>query len=400
VAGGEIHRGVIDFYPRQTRREPRILRRARIQAFLGAPVDDAIVERIFRRLEFKISPAPDGWTIEAPSHRVDIGCEEDLLEEIARHHGYDKFPMTLPAWKGFGSALPHEGAERRLRAVLSGLGYTEIYTYSFSDEELERRFRPEIEPVRLQNPMTEDASVMRTSLVPSVIKAIQWNLNRGTRDLQLYEVSKVYSKDGERRSLILAATGALRPAGVHERERTFDFYDMKGSIEQVLHEFDATADVAVEGVAPYYHPGRAARAGEVAVFGELHPESAGIFKLRPRVYLAEIDVDKLLAVESRTQMQPLPRFPAIRRDFSLLLEKGTQYVAVRQTIQSAGIPELVRMEPFDRMETGPFPEAKYSLSISVVYQSSERTLTDAEVEGFDQRILQVLEERLGAQLRR
>jgi phenylalanyl-tRNA synthetase beta chain len=400
VAGGEIYRGVIDVYPRQTTRKPLVLRRARIQAFLGAAVDDGIVERIFKRLEFKIAAAPEGWTIEAPSHRVDINFEEDLLEEIARHHGYDKFPMTLPKWNGFGSGLPHEGDERRLRSILSGLGYTEIYTYSFSDEEMERRFRPAIEPVRLQNPMTEDASVMRTSLVPSVIKAIQWNLNRGTRDLQLYELSKVYSKDGERRSLIVAATGALRPAGVHEREHPFDFYDMKGAVEQLLHDFDASSDVTAQGVPAYYHPGRAARVGELGAFGELHPEYAGVFKLRPRVYLAEIDVEKLLAMESRKQVQPLPRFPAIRRDFSLLLEKGTQYVAVHQTIRDAGIPELVRVEPFDRMETGSFPDTKYSLSISVVYQSSERTLTDAEVEGFDQRILRVLEERLGAHLRR
>src|SRR5262249_9155998 len=141
-------------------------------------------------------------------------------------------------------------------------------------------------------------------------------------------------------------------------------------------------DVSSDGVPAYYHPGRSARSGDLVVFGELHPEYAALFKLRSRVYLAEFDAEKLLALESRRQVQPLPRFPAIRRDFSLLLDKGTQYGTVRQMILESGIPELVRVEPFDRMEEGALPAGKYSLAVSVVYQSPERTLTDAEVEAF------------------
>jgi phenylalanyl-tRNA synthetase beta chain len=400
LAGGDIHRGVIDVYPRERKPASLQLRRRRIESFLGAAVDDAIVERIFKRLEFKISRNNEGWLIEAPSHRVDINYEEDLLEEIARHHGYDKFPFTLPAFAGFGEALPHESAERRLRNILAGAGYTETYTYSFSDEGTERRFRPEIEPVKLQNPMTEDAAVMRTSLVPGVIKTIQWNLNRGIRDSQWYELSKVYDATGERRTLILAATGALRPASVNEQEREFNFYDMKGAVEEILNAFGAPSGILTDGIPKHYHPGRAARMGDIAVLGELHPEYAAPFKLRHRVYLAELEIEKLLSTEPQRQVQQIPRFPAIRRDFSLLLNKGTQYGTVYRMIQEAAIPELVRVEPFDRMETGPFPEEKYTLAISVVYQSQERTLTDAEVEEFDQRVIHVLEERVGAQLRK
>src|SRR5262249_29369914 len=135
-------------------------------------------------------------------------------------------------------------------------------------------------------------------------------------------------------------------------------------------------------------------------FGELHPEYAALFKIRPRVYIAEFDVQQLLALEPRRQVEPLPRFPGVRRDFSLLLDKGTQYGAVHQMILEVGVPELVRVDPFDRMEEGAFPAGKYSLAVSVLYQSTERTLTDAEVEAFDQKILQALEQRLGAQLRR
>jgi len=123
-------------------------------------------------------------------------------------------------------------------------------------------------------------------------------------------------------------------------------------------------------------------------------------KIRHRVVVAEIDIDRILSARSRAQVQPIPRFPAIRRDFSLLLDKGTQYAAVHRIIAESGVPEVARIEPFDRIETGSFPESKYSLSISVVYQSNERTLTDAEVETFDRRILELLEQRLGAQLRK
>jgi phenylalanyl-tRNA synthetase beta chain len=133
---------------------------------------------------------------------------------------------------------------------------------------------------------------------------------------------------------------------------------------------------------------------------ELHPDYAEPFKFRQRVYLAEIDLELLLSSSVTRSIDQIPRFPAIRRDFSLLLDKGTQYGAVQKTIANTGISEIVRVEPFDRMESGSFPETKYSLSISVVYQSADRTLTDVEVESFDRTILQALDERLGAQLRK
>jgi phenylalanyl-tRNA synthetase beta chain len=136
------------------------------------------------------------------------------------------------------------------------------------------------------------------------------------------------------------------------------------------------------------------------MFGELHPDYAEPFKFKQRVCLAEIDIELLLAGAVSPHVDPIPKFPAIRRDFSLLLEKGTQYATVRQTIANAGITELVSVEPFDRMESGAFPESKYSLSISVIYQSAERTLTDVEVESFDKKILTALEVKLGAQQRK
>jgi len=403
LAGGEVFGGPIDVYPGSKEAVTASLRRSRIREFLGAAVDDSIVDAIFRRLEFKAEKAPQGWTVEVPSFRVDVQGEHDLLEEIARHHGFDKFPATFPAWRGSGSYLPHEAEERRLRNMLSSSGYSEITTYSFSDEETERRFRPDSEPVKFQNPMTEDATVLRTSLLPGMLKTLQWNLNRGIHDLQFFELSRVYNKNGEKRALILAACGAARPHGVHETARDFGFFDLKGSVEGILEGFGAAAGAtewSSDQIPAYYHPGRSARFGDLALFGEIHPEQLEALKIRRRVVLAEMDVDRILARTSKRSVQAVPRFPAIRRDFSFLLDKGTQYATVQQMIAAAGIPELTRIEPFDRMESGQFADTKYSMSISVIYQSTERTLTDEEVEGFDRRILELLEQRLGAQLRK
>lgn len=400
LAGGEVLCDAIDIYPGRTARATTMLRSSRIPTFLGADVPASDVEDIFSRLEFKTEKTPHGWTVEIPSFRVDVAGEQDLLEEIARHHGFDKFPATLPSWVGFGSALPGESSERRLRSILSGAGYGEIYTYSFSDEATERQFRPTVDPVKFQNPMTEDATILRTSLVHGLLKTLQWNLNRGTRDLQFYELSKVYSKTRENRALILAACGALRTQSVHEYARDFGFFDLKGDVETILDTFDAPAGLSVDGIPDYYHPGRSARFGDLAVFGEVHPECLEAMKIRARVLIAEIDIEKILAMPAKRHVQAIPRFPAIRRDFSLILDKGTQYAAVRQIIAGTGIPELTRIEPFDRMETGSFADSKYSLSVSVVYQSNERTLTDTEVETFDRRILEALEQRIGAQLRK
>src|SRR5438093_8574110 len=274
LAGGTILRGMIDVYPRPRTPVTATLRRNRIRAFLGAPVDDAIVDGIFERLAFKSKHTDEGWSVEVPSHRVDIGREEDLLDEIARHHGFDKFPATLPKWSGYGSSLPFESDERFLRNRLASAGYSEIIPMAFSDEPSERKFRPQVEPVRLTNPMAEDEAVLRTSLVPSMLRAIQWNLYHGIRDVQLYELGKIYRNGGENRSLIIAATGALRTKGVHEAEREFGFYDLKGDVEDLLHAFDVTLQPGVDSPPAYYHPGRTVRLGDLLVLGELHPDYA------------------------------------------------------------------------------------------------------------------------------
>ena len=399
LAGGTVYRGVIDVYPVPRKVVSATLRRSRIAAFLGATVEDTIVERIFERLGFQTQRTVDGWSVEMPSHRSDVVREEDLLEEIARHHGFDKFQATLPEWRGRGSGLPVEADERSLRNQLAALGYTEIVPMVFSDEATERKFRPDVDPVCLRNPMAENEAILRTSQLPSMLRTIQWNLFRGVRDLQLYELGKIYMKGGERRGLILASTGALRNKSVQEPDREFTFFDLKGDVEEILGMFNIGLSSNNAPTPAYFHPGRSVSGGSLATFGELHPDFADEYKFRRRVYIAEIDVDMLFKTKNRRAIDPIPKFPSVRRDFSLILDKSTRYADVERAVRDAGIAELAGIEPFDRLEVGPFAESKYALAISLQYQSRERTLTDDEVERFDQAILNSLKQRLGAELR-
>jgi phenylalanyl-tRNA synthetase beta chain len=399
LAGGTIYRDVIDIYPRPRRPVTAALRKHRIKQFLGAAVDETVVERIFERLGLGVAHNKDGWVVDIPSYRLDINREEDLLEEIARHYGFDKFPATLPKSNTYGAGLPWESGERLLRNTLAGAGYSEIVPMGFSDEASERRFRPDTDPVRLMNPMAEDEAILRTSQLPSMLRTLQWNLNRGNRDLQFYEIGKVYRVGRESRCLILAAMGMQRKKTVHEAGREFDFFDMKGDVEDILDTFNFDLNATRDSVPSYYHPGRAVRQEGLVVFGELHPDYAAEYKFRQRVYVAEIDVERLLESKEHADIRAIPKFPSIRRDLALLVTKGTQYADVENAVRNVNIPELIRVEPFDRLEAGSFANSKYALAISLIYQSSERTLTDDEVETFDRAILDSLKQRLGAELR-
>jgi phenylalanyl-tRNA synthetase beta chain len=220
------------------------------------------------------------------------------------------------------------------------------------------------------------------------------------RDLQLYEIGKVYSSKGERRSLVLAATGPLRVKTVHDLSRDFNFFDLKGDVEDLSGEFNLEEELHDGNLLPdYYHPGRAVRIGDLAVLGQLHPDLASEYKFKQPVYLAEIDAELLLGGRETRPIQSIPKFPSIRRDLSLLLPKNVRYADVENAVRNAHIPELIRVEPFDRLESGAFPDTKYALAISLTYQAAGRTLTDVEGDAFDKAILNSLIQRVGAELR-
>jgi len=402
IAGGKIYEGVLDVYPSGKTAKSRVrLRRSRILEYLGMEVSDAEVTRIFTGLGFDVGRGAnsEGWSVDVPSHRHDVSCEEDLLEEVARIYGYERFPSTLPAWSVQGERLPWQVEETRIRDLLSGMGYSEACSIAFSDRETEERFAPGVEPVILINPLSEEAPVLRTSLVPSMLRSLQWNLNRGVRDVLLYEIGKVYPTSGEYRQLVIAQTGAARPGSIHHAPFESDFYNLKGNVETLLSVFSVNTDQSMNDLGPCYHPGRSTQIGSVARLGELDQNVSDVFKLRQKVFVAEIAIEELYSAGLRNvAAATIPKYPAIRHDLSLLLDRKIRYSDVLTAVQASGILELVTVDPFDRLDTGPFPESCYSLAVGLVYQSSERTLTDEEVQEFDRKILDQLE-GIGVKLR-
>lgn len=420
--GGTLEGDHIDAVARRIARPAVRLRHSEIKRILGQAIPEREVRRILDRLGFATTPdrgrkasaakkakkaaAESGLKVELPTWRLDVEREIDLIEEIARIYGYDRFPNTLPAFSGAVVELPDAEKDARLRASLLGLGYHEAMSLSFISRADAEAFS-NAQPVELANPISEEATTMRTSLVPGMLNMLAWNLNRGTRSVRLFEHGNVYSLAGaktkERKTLCLGATGEARPASPHEAPRPYDFFDLKGDVEALLEPFahsnlsyDAQADNA-------FHPGRSARAvmgGDiVARFGQIHPDVAAARKLRQDVFVAEIRLDRLYRQALREpRYQSIPRFPAVERDFSFFFGEATSFAAIRGAISALGLKELISVRPAEIFRGGSTPAGQYSMLVRVTFQSAERTLRDDEVAGWSVKIAQALQ-ALGGKLR-
>ncbi len=398
--------GRIDCYPQRRPRAAIRLRASQVRRHLGIEIAAAEVERILRALGFLLERRGADWDVTPPTARLDVEREIDVIEEIARLYGYDRFPSRLPSWSGGGEPAANSQQEGRLREVARALGYDEAVTYSFLPAAEAERFGswPAV-PVR--NPISEMQGVMRNSAVPGLLRAMEWNLNRGLSDVRLFEVGRLYRANGDTYSeppvLALTATGQSRPAAWDEPSRPLDFFQIKGDVTRLLDLFERrklSFDRQTE--ANYYHPGRSARAvadgAIVARFGEIHPEVAAERKLRQAVFAAEIWLDRLYRFPLREpQFRSLPRVPAVDRDFSLLLPEG---VSFEQILQAVGQRDhLTCLQPLEVFRGGQIPAGKYSLLLRALWQRDEATLTDEEVNEYARQIVDTLKRQLGAEQR-
>jgi phenylalanyl-tRNA synthetase beta chain len=396
-------------YPRRRARGAIKLRASEIQRILGADVPRPDVRRILSSLGFIIeAQGTKDWHVTPPTFRLDVTREVDLIEEVARHFGYDRLPARLRP------ALPRlerdEARDKQLAvsALLVGLGYREIIAMSMIDPEENARFtgRP---PVRLANPLSQDASVLRSSALPSMVSALRWNLDRGQSNMRFFEFGKSYSlrPDGsaeERPVLSLGAMGSRLPASVHEGEEPLDFFDLKGDLEALLELFDAPQiEFRPEGCRPY-EPGFAGRfvSGKetLAVFGRLSRELESAYKLRQALWLAEVDFVHLRDLPLRfRQFRAFSKFPAVERDFSLLVPASAPYASLERALRSLAGEELRSFRPLDLFQGGAIPAGHYSLLLRVTFQSPTHTLASEEIAALSGRILAALEP-LGVRLRK
>jgi phenylalanyl-tRNA synthetase beta chain len=428
LAGGELLSGVVDIYPGKRAAKKITISRAEILRVMGADVPDKEVESILGALGFapvrvdqnrgQLGSILARWECTQPSWRADVEREIDLIEEVARIYGLDKFPPRLPAARQGAARLPQYQAETRLRERLIGLGYREIVTIPQVAEDRDILFRPEdVIPARLANPLSVEANILRSSGSVSMAAAIEWNLNHSQRNVRLFEIGRHYrfapqNKAGETLLapietlfLTLGATGEARPQGLYDSARPFSFADLKGDL-------DAVGALSggfgwKDGGADSLHPAKRGRVvlgdSELGSAGQLAKRIADKLKFRQDVFLAEVLLGpfycKYYGVKEASRYQPLPRFPAVERDFSLLLAEGTTFAEVTTAIRALNIPEIDSIEAADLFRGKNLPAGKYSLMIRVTLQSREATLTDAQISDYSSRIISALESSVAAQLR-
>jgi phenylalanyl-tRNA synthetase beta chain len=431
IEGERVDVTVPAIMARTANRKPVLLALSEVHRLLGKTVDPAgisasQVETILKALGCGLTAQTDeSWQVTLPSWRLDLDREIDLIEEVARVYGYNGFANTLPAFAGAIRELPNAPADARLRQTLLAAGFHEAISSTFASAEEASLTAPHPgQVVPLGNPLSAEAGVMRPSLVPGMMAMIAGNIHRDVTDVRLFELGTVFSgttdKVEERPSLAIGLTGGLPQSGPHQAGRALDFYDLKGVVEQLLSLFKAKSVYfdsfpASAGLTPsWLHPYRAARVVVEGLttgwFGQMHPQIATARKLKEPVFLAELYLDRLMALPlAKAAVREISRFQPVCRDFSLQVPEATEWAEIDSALGSSGIAELVDWRVGEVMH-GARPNAltpnepktavgkDYSLLLRVTFQASDRTLRDDELQGFSQQVIEAVS-LLGVRLR-
>ncbi|MGA3055196.1 MAG: phenylalanine--tRNA ligase subunit beta [Candidatus Korobacteraceae bacterium] len=408
-AGGELYGEQIDTVARKAERASIALHRSEVNRILGIDLDEDEIQRILGRLGFGVTRNAEGdFRVQVPTWRLDVEREIDVLEELARIHGYNNFPNTLPAFAGAVVTLPDEPKNAKVRETMLALGYDESISITFISEQEAKAFGGG-EPLAIANPLSEEAGYLRTSLIPGLLNMVGYNLNRGNANVRLFEAGEVFEKLGdrsiedERRHLGFVATGDAITKSVHSPAQPYTFFHVKGDIEELLAAFEHQKLHFDDQTPPYFHPGRSARVvmdGEtVAVFGQLHPDLAAARKLRQEVYVAELMLDRLYRHPLREpRYQRISKFPTVERDFSFIFDEATTFERIRLAIDELGLNELQQFVPAEIFRGEKVGQGKYSVLLHAEFQSEERTLRDDEVAQWSEKIVAKLQS-LGGVLR-
>jgi phenylalanyl-tRNA synthetase beta chain len=408
-AGGKLAGGAIDAVVRQVDLAPVALHLSEVHRILGEKLETNEIFRILQQLGFELMPERGGdpdFTVRIPSWRLDVEREIDLVEEIARLHGYDKFANTLPAYAGAVVEAPDAEKDTKLRTTLLALGYDEAVSLTFISHEDAETFSS-ARVIELANPQSEEASVMRSSLVPGMLNMLAYNLNRGADNVRLFEAGSVFEATGtttaEPKWICMGATSPPLQKTQGWGTRDGGFFDLKGDVETLLHAFQHQLLKYDAQTAEYYYPGHSARVlmdgALVAQFGQVHPDIASARKLRQSVFIAELYLDRLYPQGLRVvRYQPLPRYPAVERDFSFVFADGVAFEKIQQTVIRLGLTQLRSFVPVEIFRGGKVPGGRYSLLLRARFQSAEHTLREDEVAHWSAQVITALE-RLGGQLR-
>ncbi len=404
LTGAGAARGtIVDRYP--LRVEPVVLRlrRGRVAGLLGVSVPDVDVRRILESLGFAVRDAESGWDVTVPTRRVDVLREVDLIEEVARHYGFDRIPVTFPALTTAPPRIdPRITQTRALRSIMTGAGFSEAVTFGFVAESAATPFAAAEDLVPIANPLSETFAVLRPSILPGLVGAVAHNRRREQRDVQLFEIGARFSRArGERRALACAWTGSVGGDHWSGGTRAVDYFDMQGVVERVCQSL--RVEVQMEPLLEsWLVPGRGAAilAGGTRI-GSLGQLASSIVEqhdvpVSDAIFVAELDLESVPAIEDDLEVEPLPRHPSVTRDISMLVADTLPAAAVRRTIREHAPAILVRVNEFDRYQGKGVPDGQVSLSLRLTFRGPDRTLTDAEVQSAVDGVLTALKERHGA----
>ncbi|WP_345419157.1 phenylalanine--tRNA ligase subunit beta [Halioxenophilus aromaticivorans] len=387
------------------------LRRARILSGLGFTLEDSEVVDILARLGLELAEtSEDGWTFNVPSYRFDISIEADLLEELARIYGYNNLPITTMAvpmaMESHSEAVVSLSS---LKRVLATRGYQEAISYSFVAEKIEQLVNPNGKPVALQNPISADMSVMRTSIWSGLLSVLQYNVNRQQPRVRLFEAGLNFvSQDGSLEELqqvpVLSGLcyGPRQEESWSGKSELVDFYDLKGDFESLLAVTGSEHFEFVAGSHPALHPGQTAdvvkNGHKVGVIGALHPEVQRKLDIDKNVYLFEIEQSALLATQSPTY-QPLSKFPEVRRDIAVIVDQSVAANQLTNAVKEAAGSYLTELKIFDVYVGKGIDTQRKSVALGLTFQHPSSTLTDDEISSFVNSVIEHLKEKLNAALR-
>ncbi|WP_242112367.1 phenylalanine--tRNA ligase subunit beta [Luteimonas aquatica] len=394
-------------------RHPVTLRRERLARVLGLTVPDAEVERILRALGLGVEVLAEGWRVTPPSRRFDIAIEEDLIEEVARIHGYDAIPGALPGSTS-GILAPSETrlGEAELRRRMTARDYLETVNYAFVDAALLQRWDAAAGGVALANPLSAELGVMRTRLLPGLVESLSRNAARQQPRVRLFEIGKVFAAaeggDADTRPapvetprIAAAVYGSAAPEQWDEKPRAADFHDLKGDLDSLAALADARLDYR-PSQAPWGHPGRSAdvlRDGvQVGWIGELHPRLQRAQDLDHPVIAFELD---LAALQQRAlpRSGALSKFPSVRRDLAFIFPESVAWSAIAATVRTAAGTPLRELHLFDRYVGRGVESGFKSLAMGLILQEDSRTLTDRDVESVVAEVTAALTSAHGARIR-
>ena len=424
IAGGVASEDAIDVYPKPLPARSIQFRPARVESLTSLQVETTEMTRILAALGFRQSDLEkeDALSFVVPSWRIDVSIEEDLVEEIARHVGYDKIASELPPSNFAGEYQPAERKRRDLRRTLTSLGFDEAINFSFidtvHDEQIEHLpgLQSEVAEatgtalVTLNNPILDDATRMRPTLLPGLLESIRHNLNHGTRDVRLFEIGRVFAEfkakelPREREALGLVATGGSTEQGRAQASREIDFYEIKGALEAACDAMKLGPLSFCSAKFKHLRQGQAAiitlaDGTAIGSAGRLAESIATSYKFRQPVYVAELDLTTLLDSERRSaQYTPLPRYPSVTRDVTLLVSREVNFADVVRFVDSAQIGNYAGVTLVGTYEGKNIPEDKRSITLRMEYRSSEGTLRDDEVEEQHRALIDSLLDKFSAKL--